>query len=149
MVYITNQSLFLNRRSISKIFKRSFETLPNFRITIIIKTQCLPVSAALVKINKFFQWQWLTSKMCGAVTSWIFPWFFYLWSLIDYGSDIMVGVDYYNKCHYNWAMTTFVISFMPNLIFMLWILHYLFCKFKLLLRNQYLVASTYWHCIWF
>ena len=79
--------------------------------------------------------------MCGAVTSWIFPWFFYLWSLIDYGSDIMVGVDYYNKCHYNWAMTTFVISFMPNLIFMLWILHYLFCTFKLLLRNQYLVPN--------
>ena len=41
----------------------------------------------------------------------------YLWSLFDYGSDIAVGVDYHNRCHFKWAITTFVISFMPNMVF--------------------------------
>ena len=41
----------------------------------------------------------------------------YFWSLFDYGSDIAVGVDYHNRCHFKWAITTFVISFMPNMVF--------------------------------
>ena len=44
----------------------------------------------------------------------------YLWSLIDIGTDIWVGIDYRQKCHFRWAITTFVISFMPNIVFAIW-----------------------------
>ena len=53
----------------------------------------------------------------------------YIWSLIDYGSDIWVGLDYRERCHFQWAITTFVISLMPNIIFTFWLFFYLWSKF--------------------
>ena len=60
----------------------------------------------------------------------------YLWSLIDIGTDIWVGVDYRSKCHFRWAITTFIISFMPNIVFAIWCPFYVFIDGGKCTRND-------------
>lgn len=52
----------------------------------------------------------------------------YLWSIFDFVTDIYVVVDFYQRCHYEWSKISFVISFLPNILFMIWMLHYILSK---------------------
>ena len=35
---------------------------------------------------------------------------------LDQGSDILVGINLYNACHYRWAWTSFLLTCMPSIV---------------------------------
>ena len=50
-------------------------------------------------------------------------WFGLVLQYFDQGSDIWVGVNFYNACHYRWALTSFILTSMPTIVM---IFYYIF-----------------------
>ena len=41
--------------------------------------------------------------------------------LVDVGSDLMVGIDLYNSCHYKWAAISFFFTALPSLLVLVFV----------------------------
>ena len=43
---------------------------------------------------------------------------------LDQGSDIWVGVNFYNACHYRWALTSFLLTSLPTIVMIFYYVFY-------------------------